>query len=305
MPDKKEAVVKQGALKKNSACKEQEKKQDGGMNMLSIIEKAIKLPKLMQWAKKEGIDEKKLYQAVYNKKANTDVPQEALLYILYAYMSQMPKTPPYHAASYKTDIVELHKVPEADHIADLIGKEALEKLIVSNKTALEICFFFDAEVNKEAKNELKIKAEKTEYSEEVKQVKVPLFPVAFKYSKKALISYENSSSDPYYEYFSHPKMLQHAFLLPYCRYADENQIADLIKTAENLMNNWGKIGRLASVIIRSALLLSDTKEAASYLDKYGHLGLYASMRSTTAQEIRKSLLSESGLNADGSASFDL
>ena len=125
------------------------------------------------------------------------------------------------------------------------------------------------------------------------------------YSKKALISYEDSSNDPYWEYDSHPKMLLHAFLLPYCRYADENQIADLIKTAENLMNNWGKVGRLASVIIRSALLLSDTKEAASYLDKYGHLGLYAGMRNTTAQEIRKSLLSESGLNADGSASFDL
>ena len=271
---------------------------------LSVIEKTIKIPKLLQWAKKGGIDADELCNAI-NKNNKNSVPAEAAPYILYAYMSQMPKTPPYHAGSYKTDIVELHKVLDADSIADLIGKETLKKIIVMYKTTLEIWFDSYAEMNEDAKKDFKIEPESVKIIDETSQIKIPLFPAAFTYGSKELIYYEGWSKDPYCSYLSHPQILNHSFLLPYCRYAEADQIADLIKSAENLIKNWGKVGRLVAVIIRSALLLSDTKEAASYLDKYGHLGVYASMRNTTEREVRRMLLSESGLNSNGSISFDL
>ena len=65
-------------------------------------------------------------------------------------------------------------------------------------------------------------------------------------------------------------------------------------------------GRKVAIAIRSALLLSDTKEAMDYLKKYGQLKLYAEIRGKTEDEVEKTLGStKTALKADGSLAFDI
>ena len=51
------------------------------------------------------------------------------------------------------------------------------------------------------------------------------------------------------------------------------------------------------IIARSALLLSDTKEAVLYLDKEKNLSVYADMRGRKADEVREQVLMDFGLDA--------
>lgn len=94
-----------------------------------------------------------------------------------------------------------------------------------------------------------------------------------------------------------------AIILPYCRYASEEEIRDVIKMAENRQK---QLSRISTIVYRSAILLSDTKAALDYAKKSGNLELYAEMRGTTPEALyRPNLLANTGLNLSGSMSFDL
>ena len=95
-----------------------------------------------------------------------------------------------------------------------------------------------------------------------------------------------------------------AWLLPYARFGSGAQIASLIA----VMNQWKKYGgeaKMDVIIARSALLLSDTKEAVLYLDKEKNLSVYADMRGRKADEVREQVLMDFGLDAAGRKEYDL
>lgn len=87
-------------------------------------------------------------------------------------------------------------------------------------------------------------------------------------------------------------------LLALGRYASPAQISKLISS----MREWekkGPNGRKAIIIARGGLMLSDTREAILAVDKAGGLDYYASLRGTTAEEIRDTVLVDFGLDEDG------
>ena len=93
-------------------------------------------------------------------------------------------------------------------------------------------------------------------------------------------------------------------LLALGRYAAPAQIAKLISS----MREWekkGPNGRKAIIIARGGLMLSDTREAMLAVDKAGGLDYYASLRGTTAEEIRDTVLADFGLDEDGKKVCDL
>ena len=100
------------------------------------------------------------------------------------------------------------------------------------------------------------------------------------------------------------KVVDLAFILPFCRYASEKDIKKLVSNSEYLMKKLSTHGRKAAIAIRSGLLLSDTKEAITYLKKYNQLKLYAEIRGKTEKEI-DDIISDTGLQNDGSIGFDL
>lgn len=98
-----------------------------------------------------------------------------------------------------------------------------------------------------------------------------------------------------------------AWLLPYGRYATGNQITSLISDMNKWKswNRYGYNGRQDIIIARSALMLSDTKEAIINIDKAGILKEYAKLRGTSANVIRDTVLSEFGLDETGKKEYDL
>ena len=98
-----------------------------------------------------------------------------------------------------------------------------------------------------------------------------------------------------------------AWLLPYGRYANTEQIKQLLSDMK-VWENWdafGSVGRSDIIIARGALLLSDTKEAMLHIDKVGQLTMYAQVRGTDADTIRDTVLSEFGFDEDRKIRFDL
>ena len=97
------------------------------------------------------------------------------------------------------------------------------------------------------------------------------------------------------------------WMYPYARYGSGAQIAALI-TDMNQWDNWDVFsasGRKDIIIARSALMLSDTREAILKLDKDKVLDVYADMRNTTADAIRDQQLSDFGLDAKGQKTYGL
>ena len=195
---------------------------------------------------------------------------EAIMFVLYEYGRQMSKDPVYHAKTYKKDIVPTSICKEADEIAKTINMKLLMAAINLRQPVFEVHQY-----------------------EQRDPIIIPLVN-----SFKKLDNY-----DSYELYIIGALNLD--FLMPICRYTNSKTVKQLITNAEYLMKKMSMQGRRTAIAIRSGLLLSDTKEAIAYLDKYGHLGLYAEIRGKTEKEIRALITSDTGLKSDGSMTFDL
>ncbi len=95
-----------------------------------------------------------------------------------------------------------------------------------------------------------------------------------------------------------------ALLFPYCRYASARQISTLLAMIRKWCSGNAK-ERKAAQTAQKALLLSDTREAIIFADKYNMLDRYAEIRGTDADTIRDCHLSDVGLDEQGGKSYDL
>ena len=92
-----------------------------------------------------------------------------------------------------------------------------------------------------------------------------------------------------------------------CRYGNAGHIRALIKA----WNEWGKYrlyhkrGKAAQKIFNEALVLSDTKEAMLWLQKWTGLGQYAKIRGLTEDEAYEKCLFDFGFDAEGKRTLDL
>lgn len=95
--------------------------------------------------------------------------------------------------------------------------------------------------------------------------------------------------------------------IPYGRYANGAQISRLIAQmkAWEKWNEYGVTGRRNIVVVRGALLLSDTREAILKLDKDGILYKYANIRQTSENMIRDQVLFDFGFDENGHIEYDL
>ena len=95
-------------------------------------------------------------------------------------------------------------------------------------------------------------------------------------------------------------------LSPFCRYASNSQIEWLLKEMKKWENwySYGTSGRIAIIVARSCLILSDTAAAVSYLDKFGLLKKYSTLRCTDEDSVRDSLVSVD-VDNDGKKFFKL
>ena len=246
-------------------------------DIIDIFSSIIKPAKLLAWAEKKGL----LSSAISNVKfagSSKKVPKEAVLFIMYAYMNQMPKLPAYHANSYKTDIQPLLFSEKADSIANMLDQESLLKALASVSPYISVQMYVGKDVDQ--------------------KIDIPLGKAFTKSLKKITDKY-----DPVY--YIKTTAYNAESVIPYCRYAKDAEIATVTAAAENLIKNWDRMGRQLSIVFRSALLVSDTKGAFVYIDKYKQAELYAKMRGKTDKDIRDSIASATGLDSDGSMSFDL
>ena len=97
------------------------------------------------------------------------------------------------------------------------------------------------------------------------------------------------------------------YLLPYGRYSSGKQVTQMILEMKS-WENWGvhgADGRKKIIIARSALLLSDTREAMIEIDKSGLLKIYAKIRGVTEDSIRNNVLSDFGLDDTGMKEYKL
>ena len=96
-------------------------------------------------------------------------------------------------------------------------------------------------------------------------------------------------------------------LIPYARYAQPEQIQELIRLTKDWARwfDYGSAGRSAIVVARGALLLSDTREAMLYAERCGCLDYYAQIRGSDAQTFRDTRLSDFGLDERGEKVYDL
>lgn len=103
------------------------------------------------------------------------------------------------------------------------------------------------------------------------------------------------------------KTFRNGFILALARYGSGKQISHLCSQMRERAN-WGDhgvAGRQDVIIARSALMLSETREAMMALDKGGFLDVYAAMRNTDADTIRDTVLSDFGFDQDGKKAYDL
>lgn len=96
-------------------------------------------------------------------------------------------------------------------------------------------------------------------------------------------------------------------LAAYCRFGAEWQIEGLIADIRR-WHDWAQFahaGRYCEKAANDALMLSDTRAAMAYMDKLKRLDEYAALRGTTAGTLRDTVLSDFGLDQDGSKVYDL
>lgn len=92
---------------------------------------------------------------------------------------------------------------------------------------------------------------------------------------------------------------------PICRYADEDLMSDLTKTAPTWRSSASGNDAPPLRTFRLANRFSNTKASMLFADKYHELDDYARMRGTSADIIRDRLLSDVGIDENGEKTYDL
>ena len=219
-----------------------------------------------KWAIKKGLD----FSGLSGSPSQEVIDQ--ITFVIYAYAKQLTKEPSYHAGSWKTDVVPVAISTVADKVAATIDKKLLMEAI--NKNPPQFVGWGSSTKHMTILHTGEEKVEEFDWYE----LGIPVKDGG-----------ENL-----------------ALLLPLCRYADTKAIKTLISNANSLVKGGDPIpGRRTAIAIRSGLLLSDTKEAMAYIKKCGLLELYAEMRGITEKKINDMLINDTGLQSDGSISFDL
>ena len=96
-----------------------------------------------------------------------------------------------------------------------------------------------------------------------------------------------------------------SFMAVQGRYADSAQISRLVHLAEQLVHSKDTRDRQLSIVLRGALLLSDTIPAAQFADKCGFLASYASLHGMTESQVRMRIMANAGEGIEVSRQFDL
>ena len=97
----------------------------------------------------------------------------------------------------------------------------------------------------------------------------------------------------------------HSVLIPYCRYAGSSAITLVIQAADELVHSNDETSRRLSIVVRSALLLSDTLPAVYYLNGHGLLNQYASRRAMTGPKIKKQIAAKEEESITRTRQFDI
>ena len=273
------------------------KKEPKQLSISEIIQKGK--TRTTAWFEKRSISPDSFSEVKVVNGANVSAV-DAAMFVMYEYGRQMQKDPAYHAKTYKSDYVEVKFSEDAEKIALLLDKETL-------KMSIKQCTPF-----------LNILLDSSDLSEEEETLPelYPDGPRILKYvlNDQPFFQTPNQIEEEHYGFskftlssnssWNKPFVSGLEYFLPYARFADSEEVNNMIKTAENLMKNWVIPGRTAAIAIRSALLLNDTKEAMDYLDKYDMLTIYAKMRGITVSSLR-SKKSKTDLKPDGTMVFDL
>ena len=98
---------------------------------------------------------------------------------------------------------------------------------------------------------------------------------------------------------------QHHLAYPICRYADENTLSELCRSAPRWRSHVSGNNSPALLTFRNACKYSTLRQAMFFAEKYKDLDQYAAIRGTDAETIRDTVLSDAGLSADGTKTYDL
>ena len=112
-----------------------------------------------------------------------------------------------------------------------------------------------------------------------------------KLANEYLVAYQNQKK----KYLSYP----------FCRYADEEMMAELTKRAPKWRTSVSGNDAPPLRQLRDAALYSDTRAAMLFADRYHELGEYAKLRGMSEDEIRDMYLSDTGLDENGGKVYDL
>ena len=96
-------------------------------------------------------------------------------------------------------------------------------------------------------------------------------------------------------------------MIPLCRFGTGKQIKEIISKMKKWESwyDYGAKGRSGIIVVRGALMLSDTREAMLYAEKCKCLGYYAKLRGMDEDGIRDNVLADFGFDKDGKKSFDI
>lgn len=211
-------------------------------------------------------------------------PVEALQFIAFSYCKSVKDLPGQNKSNYRTAIGEALFMPDADKVADLLDRDSLCEAL--SELAFEETYYRDYQYGQEFKVPVKKKATGIEKGFSFTDW---LYETSHKHSIEM-------ATDPYWE----------IAVQAFCRYGDEAMIDQVCKWINHFLEYrlFDQRGRKFAVLGRTALLLSDTRRAAMYLDKCGALRAYAQMRKKTEAEIRDGFASALGFDADGTLSLD-
>ncbi len=112
-----------------------------------------------------------------------------------------------------------------------------------------------------------------------------------KLANQYLVAYQNQKK----------KFLSH----PFCRYADEDMMAELTKRAPKWRTSVSGDDAPPLIQLRYAALYSDTRAAMLFADRYHELNKYAELRGVSEDDIRDRYLSDTGLDENGGKAYDL
>lgn len=207
-------------------------------------------------------------------------PVEALQFIAYSYFKCVKDMPAVNKANHRTAVGSASFVPDADKLAELLDRDSLCKAL--SFLAFDEVFYVD---------DGRIKAPFRE-KENGQERELPFS----EWSDYLMEQGFNEVEDPFWD----------SSVQALCRYGDEKIIDRVCKWINHFLmyDIFEQKGRKNAIIGRTALLLSDTRRAAMYLDKCGALGSYAQMRNKTEAEIRDGFASALRFDTDGSLSLN-